>query len=259
MIFDFIISSLNTGGKINSPSGLLSTPVQHLPIESKISSAPAASEHLSNTIILPSFCAYIWDAKLLLKGSRRPKHSKYGSGRPRPSPPIPSAWLKTDYISKASHQVLFPYLATSSFWGWLWSPCYQSIEAQQSKAPFGSSNYHSQLKWTHSFLGYRVFSCTFINCHLLMGYICLLSSQRQSFVPLQGTYPSSFPLVPFLFFILSLLSFISYPLLSVPLGQINLFCAQNLVVGVPSQYFPFMVNVDKIDPLLADFSTPNQL
>ena len=147
---------------------------------------------------------------LVWRDSDQLKCGEQGSVRPCPSSPFPlSCWNLLDYVPKVNQQGLSPYLATSSFWGWLWSPCYQSIEAQQSKAPFGSSNYHSQLKWTHSFLGYRVFSCTFINCHLLMGHICLLPIQRQLFSPIPrqiSPCPSPLFLVPFSLFLCSLSS-----------------------------------------------------
>jgi hypothetical protein len=52
--------------------------------------------------------------------------------------PIPSALLKPlEYIPEGSHKGLFPYLATSASLGWLPRSSYQSVEAQQWKAPFG--------------------------------------------------------------------------------------------------------------------------
>ena len=68
-----------------------------------------------------------------------------------------------------------------------------------------------------------------------MSHLCLLSIQRQSFVPLgQITLPSLPCCLPFLPHPLSPV-FVSYSLPFVPLGQINLLCAENLVLGVLSQ------------------------
>ena len=47
---------------------------------------------------------------------------------------------KTLYIPKASPQGLFLNLANPFTWGWLPRSSYQSVEVQQSKAPFGSPN-----------------------------------------------------------------------------------------------------------------------
>jgi hypothetical protein len=46
---------------------------------------------------------------------------------------ITSVFLKTDYITKASPQGLFPYLVTSGSWGWLSRSSYQSIKANNQK------------------------------------------------------------------------------------------------------------------------------
>ena len=66
-----------------------------------------------------------------------------------------------------------------------------------------------------------------------MSHLCLLSIQRQSFVP-RDKYPSTVSLVllPLLPSSLSPV-LLSYPLPSVPPGQINLLCAENLVLGCP--------------------------
>ena len=71
----------------------------------------------------------------------------------------------------------------------------------------------------------------FINFHLPTDHICLLSTQWQSFVPPRQT-SLPYPLFPSLF--PSPLSpvFDSYSLSLVPLGQINLLCAEILVFGV---------------------------
>lgn len=78
----------------------------------------------------------------------------------------------------------------------------------------------------------------FINCHLPMGHICLsplypLSIQSQS-LSLQGKYPSLPSRVPFPFSLTHPLSpvFVFCFLPSVPLGQINLLCAENTDWGV---------------------------
>lgn len=55
---------------------------------------------------------------------------------------FPSTCYKLlDLIPKAIPQGLFPYLPTSSSWGWLPRSSYQNSEVQQSKSPFESPNY----------------------------------------------------------------------------------------------------------------------
>lgn len=63
-----------------------------------------------------------------------------------------------------------------------------------------------------------------------MGHVCLFSNQSQSFVPISGT--ELLPPLPCSFLPL----FVSYSLLSIPLGKINPLGAKNLVLGVLSQY-----------------------
>lgn len=72
---------------------------------------------------------------------------------------------------------------------------------------------------------------TFINHKIPKGHVCLLSIQRQSFVP--GTNTSSpSPLFPVLCLLLSL----SYFLCSVPTGPTNLLCAEKVALGILSRY-----------------------
>lgn len=71
------------------------------------------------------------------------------------------------------------------------------------------------------------------------GHICLLSIQRQAFVPWGQI--SLLPLLCFLPLLPHPLFSVSvfYSLPSVPLGKMNLLCARNLVLVVQRQYLPF--------------------
>jgi hypothetical protein len=66
-----------------------------------------------------------------------------------------------------------------------------------------------------------------------MGHTCLFPIQRQSFV-LQDKYPSSLSLIPFPFSLDLYLQCLPF----VPLGQTNLLCAGNFVLG----YFSFYLD-----------------
>lgn len=117
-------------------------------------------------------------------------------------PPIP-----LDYILKANHQDPFPYLATSSEADYQNPPPIKVLKPSNEKPPL----YPIKIKLL-------ILTQGFINCHLLLGHVSLLSIQRQSIVPLGHIYlppplPFSLPLLPFP---LSLV-FVSYSLPFVPL------------------------------------------
>lgn len=85
-------------------------------------------------------------------------------------------------------------------------------------------------------------------------HVCLLSIQRQSFVPLQDKYPSPSPVPLSPSFVPFPISFYSVPCLcpltlpSVPVGQISLLSAENLVLAALSQYFSFQCSPCTLHP-----------
>lgn len=91
---------------------------------------------------------------------------------------------------------------------------------------FGSPNYHVQLKlnnssWHRVSPCTAIFLCTSSVSSLFRGVLCPPPGQipcQPSLVPFPPPHPLS-------------LVFVSYSLPPVPLGQINLFCPENLVLG----------------------------
>ena len=97
---------------------------------------------------------------------------------------IPSALL----LSNVNHQDLFPYLANSSYWGWL-----------SRTSPLWLTELTCSIKIKHLILT-EGFPCTFINCFFPTSHVFLLSILSQSFV-LWDKYFFESPLFPSPFFL----------------------------------------------------------
>lgn len=140
---------------------------------------------------------------------------------------IPSAWLKTDYIPEASHQGLFPYLATSS--ADYQDPSIKVLKFSYQKPPLAALiSTPSQNLMPHPNTEYPFYLFKTANC-LWATFVCSLP--RGSPLPLIPPHPKHTPgktsLVP-----------LSHSLSPVFVSSgANLLCAKNLVFGylVPSQ------------------------
>ena len=87
-----------------------------------------------------------------------------------------------------------------------------------------------------------------------MGHVCLLSIQRQSFVlfPFGKNIPAFSPWSLHLLPLPLSPVFVSNSLPSVPLGQINLSCAENLILRVLSQNWSFQEGTEFLTSVDSD-------